>query len=263
MCIDNTKKRKLDAMILENSEISPGIYKMIIESEGIGIIAKPGQFVNLYCKQNSRILPRPISICEIDSVNDTITLVYGVVGKGTEEFSYMKKGDRIEVLGPLGHGFNMDNEVTSHVIIGGGIGIPPLLELTKQLKGEKKVYLGFRSDTFLIKEFEKCGASVYIATDDGSSGLKGTVLDLLSNTNPNGQMIYSCGPKPMLKAVSEWAKIKQIKAQLSLEERMGCGIGTCVGCVCKIQAKGMDTWEYKKICKDGPVFFSEEVVWDV
>lgn len=260
MCKED-KKQKMKSFILENKEISPGIFKMVIASNRIETSAKPGQFVNFYCKDGSRLLPRPISICEMDKQNNTLTFVYGVVGKGTEEFSNMKSGEYIDILGPLGNGYEIDLDINEHIIIGGGIGIPPLLELVKELKGSKKVYLGFRTGSFLAEEFEKHGAEVYIATDDGSYGLKGTVVDLLIETNASGQMIYTCGPKPMLKAVAAWADKNQIKAQLSLEERMGCGIGTCVGCVCK--TKKEESWEYKKVCKDGPVFWSEEVVWDV
>ena len=261
MCEENNYKKKIKSIILDNIEISPGIFKMQVSCNSIAKIATPGQFVNLYCKEGSRLLPRPISICEIDKESNILTFVYGVVGKGTEEFSKMKSGEYIDLLGPLGNGYKIDNDTSEHILVGGGIGIPPLLELVKSLEGNKSVYLGFRTGNFLVEEFEKYGAKVFVATDDGSFGTKGTVVDLLRSTNANGQMIYSCGPRPMLIAVSAWAKENSIKAQISLEERMGCGIGTCVGCVCKI--KNAETWEYKKVCKDGPVFWSEEVIWDV
>ncbi len=260
MCNDN-KRAKLHSYVLENGEISPGIFKMVVASNRMESTAKAGQFVNLYCREGSRLLPRPISICEIDKENSTLTFVYGVVGKGTEEFSKIKAGEYIELLGPLGNGYKIDEEVDEHIIVGGGIGIPPLLELVKQLKGKKKVYLGFRSNSYLIEEFEKHGVQVLIATDDGSEGMKGTVVDLLKKDKAKGKMLYACGPKPMLMAVADWAEEQNIKAQLSLEERMGCGIGTCVGCVVRI--KDENTWNYKKVCVDGPVFWSEEVVWDV
>ncbi|WFA08166.1 dihydroorotate dehydrogenase electron transfer subunit [Tissierella sp. Yu-01] len=254
------KREKIQSFILENSEINPNIFRMIVSSNRMESEAIPGQFVNLYCKEGSRLLPRPISICDIDKTNNTLTLVYGVVGKGTKEFSNLKPGEYIDILGPLGNGYIIDKDIDKHILVGGGIGIPPLIELAKNLNGEKYVYLGFRSDIYLVSEFERIGAKVYIATDDGSYGTKGTVVDLLMKTNVDGGMVYSCGPKPMLKAVSDWAKEKGIKAQLSMEERMGCGIGTCVGCVCKIKKE--DSWEYKRVCKDGPVFWSEEIVWN-
>ena len=257
---ESNYKNKLTAEILENTEISTGIYKMIVPAISIAKNATAGQFVNLYCKDGSRLLPRPISICEIDKESGHLVFVYAIVGKGTEEFSNMKAGDSIELLGPLGNGFNIDNNIKEHILVGGGVGIPPLLELCKNLEGNKKVYLGFSTGNYLIEEFEKYGAEVFIATDDGSFGKKGTVVELLEEQNVNGQMIYTCGPKPMLKAVTNFAKKNNISAQVSLEERMACGIGTCVGCVVRI--KRDDSWEYKKVCIDGPVFLREEVLWD-
>lgn len=260
MCNNHEKRQKLSAYILENREIAPDIFKMVVASNRIERSARPGQFVNLYCKEGSRLLPRPISICEINKDKNTLSFVYGVVGKGTEEFSQMRAGEYIDILGPLGNGYSIQENSGKHILIGGGIGVPPLVELARELKGEIHVYLGFRSKSFLSEEFEKLGAKVYIATDDGSEGLKGTVLDLLEKNNASGDMIYACGPKPMLKAVSKWAEKNHIDAQISLEERMGCGIGTCVGCVCKIKKE--DTFQYKKVCVDGPVFWSQEVMWD-
>ena len=259
MC-NNTKKKKIGCRIIENVEIAKEVFRMIFDSEEIVSVAKPGQFLNLYCKQDNRILPRPISINKIDKEENTVTIIYGVVGKGTKEFSELKAGEDIDVLGPLGKGFKIDEALAKHIIIGGGIGTPPLLELARNLKGQIEVYLGFKSEAFLVKEFEKLGAKVYISTDDGSLGLKGTVVDLLNKNKASGDMIYACGPKPMLRAVSTWAKDKEIPTQLSLEERMGCGIGACVGCVVKI--KDENGWQYKKVCQDGPVFLGQEVVWD-
>ncbi|MDY0235219.1 MAG: dihydroorotate dehydrogenase electron transfer subunit [Gudongella sp.] len=256
-------KNKLTSIILENTEICTGIYKMVVYATSIARCAMPGQFVNLYCNDGSRLLPRPISICEIDKNTGKLTFVYAVVGKGTEEFSNMKAGENIQLLGPLGNGYNIDNSLNEHIIVGGGVGIPPLLELVKNIVGNKKVYLGFRTGNFLIEEFKKYADEVYIATDDGSFGIKGTVVDLLELQNAKGQMIYSCGPKAMLRTVANFARTSNTIAQVSLEERMGCGIGTCVGCVVKIKNdENENGWEYKKVCKDGPVFLSEEVLWD-
>lgn len=260
MC-NNTKRGKISSKIIENVEIAKDVFRMTISAEGIVTIAKPGQFLNLYCKQESRILPRPISINKIDKKDETVTLIYGVVGKGTDEFSNLRAGDTIDILGPLGNGFNIEDGLRKHIIIGGGIGTPPLLELARKLKGEIEVYLGFRSEPFLVDEFESIGAKVYIATDDGSVGLKGTVVDLLEKNKTTGDIIYACGPKPMLMAVSSWAHKHNIEAELSLEEKMGCGIGACVGCVVKIRDEY--GWKYKKVCQDGPVFKGKEVVWDV
>lgn len=257
---ENIYKNKLTSKILYNSEICTGIYKMIVSANSIASCSSPGQFVNFYCKDGSRLLPRPISICEINKKEGNLVFVYALVGKGTQEFSTMKVGENIDLLGPLGNGFEIDNRIKDHVIVGGGVGVPPLLELVKNLVGSKKVYLGFRTGNFLVEEFKKYADEVYVSTDDGSFGKKGSVIDLLEGQDTKGQMIYSCGPKPMLRAISNFAKKKNIPVQVSLEERMGCGIGTCVGCVVRI--KKDDTWEYKKVCKDGPVFLSEEVIWD-
>ncbi|NLJ87429.1 MAG: dihydroorotate dehydrogenase electron transfer subunit [Epulopiscium sp.] len=251
-----------NALVVDNKLISPNIYSMTLDIKDIAQKAKAGQFVNLYCKAESRLLPRPISICEIDKEKGRIVLVYGVVGKGTEEFGNIKRGESIEVLGPLGNGFMIDETKRKNIIVGGGLGTPPLVELVKHLKGEVDVYLGFRSQAMLIEEFEKIGARVHIATDDGLEGFKGNVLELLKNNNAVGDIIYSCGPKPMLKAVAGWAKNNNIPMQVSLEERMACGIGACVGCVCKVKEKDEQDWQHKKVCKDGPVFWSDEVVWD-
>lgn len=259
MCNDG-KRQKQSILVLDNKEISPNIFKIVTRSMELARDSKPGQFVNFYSKDGSRILPRPISICETNKINNTLTFVYAVVGKGTEEFSRIKVGEYLDVLGNLGNGYSIDDDINEHIIVGGGLGIPPLLELAKTLKGKISVYLGYRSETFLLKEFEDLGIQVYIATDDGSKGLKGTVVDLLKQNKARGQMVYSCGPKPMLRALSSWVDQEGIQAQFSLEERMGCGIGACVGCVCKIKKE--ESFEYKKVCVDGPVFWSREVVWD-
>jgi len=250
------------ALILDNQLIADNIYKMTLEADGIAREVKAGQFVNLYCKGEAKLLPRPISICEIDKDRGRITLVYGVVGQGTKEFSTLKAGEKIEVLGPLGNGFKIDESKAKNIIVGGGMGTPPLVELVKQLKGEKEVYLGFRSQSILLEAFKVYGANVHVATEDGSEGFKGNVLELLKKNNAKGEIIYSCGPKPMLKAIAAWAKENEIAMQVSLEERMACGIGACVGCVCKIKEKDELDWQHKKVCKDGPVFWSDEVVWD-
>lgn len=247
------------APIISNYEIAPGIYEMVFEQTVIASLTKPGQFINMYCSSQTKILPRPISICEVNTKNSSVKVVYAVVGKGTEEFSKLRAGDTIKVLGPLGNGYTM-SDCEEHIIVGGGVGTPPLLELVKRLAGKKTVYLGFRTNPYLVEELEKY-AKVYIATDDGSVGHKGTVIDLLDTTSPKGEIVYACGPKPMLEAVKHWAHKEGKKAQLSLEERMGCGIGACVGCVCKIKADNEYGYTYKKVCVDGPVFWAEEVIF--
>lgn len=219
---------------------------------------EPGQFVSLYCNEGGRLLPRPISVCEVDQKAERIRLVYRVVGKGTEEFAGLEAGDYIECIGPLGKGFTLEG--TKALIVGGGIGIPPLLELAKQLNCEKEIVLGFRDSTFLNKDFEGYG-KVYISTEDGSAGTKGNVIDAIREHNLTADIIYACGPTPMLKGVKEFAEANQIKAQLSLEERMACGIGTCLACVCQsTKVDHHSNVNNKRICKEGPVFYADEVI---
>lgn len=251
-----------EAKIIKNQEIAPNIYEIVLEAEKIGLEAQIGQFVNLYVGRGEHLLPRPISICEIDRDRGRLRLIYGVVGKGTKEFAKLSAGEHIRVLGPMGNGFAVDEKAENHLVIGGGIGVPPLLELVKHLQGNITVFLGFRSNPILVEDFKKLGAAVYIATDDGSGGLRGTVGDLLARHNPTADMIYTCGPKPMLKAVAHWGEDRQIPVQVSMEERMACGIGACVGCTCKTRKETDTDWENRKVCKDGPVFWSREVIWD-
>ena len=219
------------AEVYSNKEIAAGIFDMVINCPELVKLAKPGQFVNVYSKKGETILPRPISIAGIDNVKGNLRIIYAVVGKGTEEFSQWKEGDNIRVMGPLGNGFKIDESLTEHLIVAGGIGTPPMLELAKHLKGKVKVYLGFRTNPILVEEFEKIGAEVHVSTDDGSVGFKGNNVALLREENPSAQMIYSCGPKVMLKALAGWAKEKGMPLQVSMEERMACGIGACVGCM--------------------------------
>lgn len=252
------KKIILNALILENKEIAKDIFSMKIKAKELAQNAKPGQFIKLYPNNNKNLLPRPISICEIDKENEAIRIVYQILGEGTFLFSNMKVGDEIKVLGNCGNGYTLNNG-NVHILVGGGIGVPPLLETCKQLKGEKIAILGFRDEPFLIEDFEKAGAKVYITTDSGKIGFKGNVVQLMKEKNITGDFIYSCGPKVMLQALAEYAKENNISTQVSMEERMACGIGACVGCVVKIIENGQPI--FKKVCKDGPVFNSLEVVY--
>jgi dihydroorotate dehydrogenase electron transfer subunit len=248
------KKR---VIITENIMLSDGIYSMWLEDKNIAKEAVPGQFVSLYCTDGSRLLPRPISICEIDKNKERIRLVYRIAGKGTAEFAGLTGGDTIEVMGPLGNGFTLEG--TRALVIGGGIGIPPMLELSKNLSCKKTIVLGYRDITFMNNEFEAYG-SVYLSTEDGSTGTRGNVLDAIRENHLEADIIYACGPTPMLKGIKAYAEEHGIKAQLSLEERMACGIGACLGCVCKTnEIDHHSNVKNKRICKDGPVFYSDEV----
>lgn len=251
------EKFKEQAVIIRQEEISNGIFSMWLKTEQIAGKAKPGQFISLYCHDGSRMLPRPISICEIDKRDNALRIVYRVAGKGTEEFSVMSTGDILEIVGPLGNGFPLKEKKA--FLIGGGIGIPPMVELAKQLKCEKQMVLGYRDSLFLQEEFKGLG-SMYVATEDGSYGTEGNVLDAIRENGLDAEIIYACGPTPMLKAIKEYAMKNNIECWLSLEEKMACGIGACLGCVCKSKEKDSHTnVNNKRICKEGPVFRAEEV----
>ncbi len=246
-------------VVVKNEKITEGIYDLEIKLPEIAALASCGQFVEVYPDNGVNLLARPISICEIKG--DIIRLVFQVVGKGTKIFSELKAGESIRVLGPCGNGYPLIR-AKKYILAGGGIGVPPLLETAKQLKdkGEVQVFLGFRSGGFLIKDFEDLGVKVHIATDDGSAGFKGNVVGLMESIDAEGEVIYSCGPKIMLKYLAKYGEGKGIPTYVSMEERMACGIGACVGCVLKI--KNGDGYENKKVCKDGPVFDSREVIWE-
>ena len=254
------EKVKEKAVVISQEEISEEIYSMWIKTNAAQT-AKPGQFVALYCNDGSRILPRPISICEIDKKNSALRLVYRVVGKGTDEFSKYHAGAEIEVMGPLGNGFPMEKaKGKKAILIGGGIGVPPMVELAKQLDAESKVMVaGYRNLLFLDYELKKCG-EFYPATEDGSAGVKGTVIDAMVENKLEADVIFACGPTPMLRAIKEYAKEHNMEAWVSMEEKMACGIGACLACVCKTKEKDKHTnVNNTRICKEGPVFNAEEV----
>lgn len=254
------EKVKEKAMIISQEEISEDIYSMWIETNAAKT-AKPGQFMALYCNDGSRVLPRPISICEIDKEKNALRLVYRVVGKGTDEFSKYHAGTEIDVMGPLGNGFPMERaEGKKALLIGGGIGVPPIVELAKQLKAEEKnIVAGYRNLLFLEHELKKNG-SFYPATEDGSAGVKGTVIDAIKENNIEADVIFACGPTPMLRALKQYAEENNIEAWISMEEKMACGIGACLACVCKTKEKdGHTNVNNARICKEGPVFNAKEV----
>lgn len=251
------EKFKEQAVIIRQEEISYGIYSMWLKTEKIAAHARAGQFISLYCHDRSRLLPRPISICEIDAQDCALRIVYRVAGKGTEEFAALRTGAHVNIVGPLGNGF--PHKEKRAFLIGGGIGIPPMLQLAKELECQKQIILGYRDELFLKKEFKGLG-DLYIATEDGSYGTEGNVLDAIAENGLEGEIIYACGPMPMLRAVKEYAAKKQIECWISLEERMACGIGACLACVCKSKEKDDHTNVHnKRICKEGPVFRAEEV----
>lgn len=254
------EKVKEKAVIISQEEISLDIYSMWIETKAAQT-AKPGQFVALYCNDGSRMLPRPISICEIDKEQGRLRLVYRVVGKGTKEFCQYHAGTEIELMGPLGNGFPMEKaKGKKALIIGGGIGVPPMLELAKQLDAaQKDIVCGYRNLLFLDNELKENG-SFYAATEDGSTGTKGTVLDAIAENELQADILFACGPTPMLRALKEYAQEHQMETYISMEEKMACGIGACLACVCKTKEKDEHTnVNNARICKEGPVFNAQEV----
>ncbi len=250
--------------VVSQNSLGNGIFDMVLQTENIAKAAKAGQFVSVYSNDASKLLPRPISLCGIDREKGTLRLVYRVTGEGTgtEEFSKLKAGDTVKILGPLGNGFTVVPGKKAF-LIGGGIGVPPMLQLAKEMKasGENiQVVMGYRnSDTFLLEEFEEV-AETFVATEDGSLGTKGNVIDAIKSEKLNADIIYTCGPTPMLRALKAYAEENNMECYISMEERMACGIGACLACVCKSKEKDAHTnVNNKRICKEGPVFNAKEV----
>lgn len=255
------QKYRETALVVSQEEIAPQIFSMWLQTTRIAQAAVPGQFISIYCNDTGRLLPRPISLCETDREKNRVRIVYRIAGKGTEEFSRCVPGNRLDILGPLGNGFPVERcpGGKKAFLIGGGIGIPPMVQLSKELGGEVQVVAGYRSELFLTEELS-VGGRLYIATEDGSAGTKGNVLDCIRSNGLTADVIYACGPKPMLRAVREYAGKEGIECWLSLEERMACGIGACLACVC--QSREIDSHSRvhnKRICKEGPVFRAEDV----
>ncbi len=257
------RRRKEMAEILSQERLAEGIFSMWLQAKAAET-AKPGQFLSVYTDDAGRLLPRPISICEADGEKGRLRIVYRVTGEhtGTEGFSRMKAGDGIPVLGPLGNGFPCEKARGKRaLLLGGGVGVPPLLALAEELEyADRQIVLGYRdAQTFLQSEFEKNG-KVYISTEDGSVGTKGNVLHAVQEYGLEADILFACGPVPMLRAVRQYAKERGLLCYLSLEERMACGIGACLGCVCQsVEKDAHSNVHNKRVCKDGPVFLSTEV----
>ena len=257
------KIRKELSVVVSQEQLADGIYSMWIQAESAPD-AVPGQFISMYTMDSGKLLPRPISICEIDKPGERLRVVYRVTGEntGTAQFSKLRAGDRISLVGPLGNGFPLKQAEGKRVfLMGGGIGVPPILELAKQMVcAKKQIVVGYRdAQTFLKEEFERNG-ELYISTEDGSVGTRGNVLDAIRENGLEADMIFACGPTPMLRAIKEYALEKKIACYISLEERMACGIGACLGCVCQTKERDHHTNVHNtRICKDGPVFLATEV----
>lgn len=255
-------RKRETVTVVSQEQLADGIFSMWIQTEAAKT-ARPGQFISMYTNDGSKLLPRPISICEIDTETSKLRVVYRVTAEktGTEQFSKMKAGDTLPIIGPLGNGFPLEaGKGKRAFLIGGGIGVPPILELAKQLDCEKQIIMGYRdADTFLKEQFEENG-TVYISTEDGSVGTKGNVMDAIRENGLEADIIYACGSTPMLRAIKQYAEEQGIECYISLEERMACGIGACLACVCQSKEKDHHSnVNNKRICKDGPVFLSTEV----
>ena len=246
--------------ILAKTRCAPGIYDMWVEYPQAGEV-KPGQFANILC--GAKTLRRPISICQTDSEGGRIRFVFEVRGEGTRWLAGAAAGSEIDILAPLGNGFSQLCEPAKAVFVGGGIGVPPLLGAAQSFGEDASVFLGFRSaqGVILAQDFHRLGCRVSVSTEDGSAGLPGLVTAPLINRldiAPCGG-IYACGPAPMLRAVAAEAEKRNIPCLVSLEERMACGVGACLGCAVKIRTA--DGEKFLRVCSDGPVFAAEDVVW--
>lgn len=252
--------------ITQMEKLAEPIFKMTLESADIAAGAVPGQFINIKCCEGiNALLRRPISICNVDVKNNTFDLVFQLKGTGTQMLAAMKPGDIVDILGPLGNSFDIDPVYKNIAVVGGGIGVFPLLFLLKRSGAAvKNTYLGFRNKDFVVlkNDFYEASSKLSISTDDGSAGYKGLVTDLLEKDLQNNKpdIIYACGPTPMIKKAVLLASKYEIPCQVSMEQRMGCGIGACLVCACKTKEK--DGWKYSHICKDGPVFWSSDVVFE-
>lgn len=254
------QKKKMKAMVVSQKQIAEQIYDMWLETE-LAQDAHAGQFVAVYPHNAATLLPRPISICEADREQGRLRLVYRIAGKGTAEFSAYGAGDTLEILGVLGNGFPTEQVKGKRVfLMGGGIGIPTMLELAKELEAEKHILLGYRNQDLFLQDDLGAYGQVYIATEDGSVGVQGNVMDIIRVNELHADLIMACGPMPMLRAIKKYAAEQGIDAYISLEERMACGVGACLGCVCR--TKEIDHHSHvnnARICTDGPVFEAREV----
>lgn len=254
------KYDKVPCELVFKSELSPGVFDFRVKSEVFANAAVPGQFAHILVP--GKTLRRPISICDVDKAKGTLRLVFEVRGEGTEILSRTAVGQPLDILAPLGHGFSMKDTGKKTVFVGGGIGVPPLLYASKAYGENAVAVLGFRNRdaVILTKDFEESGCKVVLTTDDGSAGRRGFVTEALLEEIEGANLVCACGPTPMLKAVARLCEQRGVSCEVSLEERMGCGVGACLVCACKTRRPdGNDT--YSHVCKDGPVFNAKEVVW--
>ena len=247
--------------VIENKALAKDIFSIVILCPEVAEVAVPGQFVHIL--PEGQTLRRPISICGIDRKNGTLRIVFIVKGVGTKKISQIREGSLSDMLAPLGHGFTINENFKKVVLIGGGIGNPPMLPLAEIYGERATVISGFRSAEAVIlqNDFRKTGAETVLCTDDGSTGIKGFVTEPLKEIleKENADAVYACGPMPMLKNIAAIAGDKNVYCEVSLEERMGCGIGACLVCACKTKKDGEE--HFAHVCKNGPVFNAKEVIW--
>lgn len=263
--------------IVRHEKIAPDHYLMRVLAPEIAKKAKPGQFVHVLPGSTmDPLLRRPISLHGIDPAKGTISLLYRVVGRGTRMMSEMPVGGAVDIMGPLGKGFDIPDKISRVLVVGGGIGAAPLMPLLQSLKRYNigtTVLLGAATADYLlgVRQIEALGLGVEAATDDGTYGHKGFVTDLVSRrlAGQKPEYFYACGPNPMLGRLTKMMTGAGIPGQISLEERMGCGVGACLACVCKVKVAGAQPgsggspdFDYKKVCADGPVFAASEVIFD-
>ncbi|MEI4831095.1 dihydroorotate oxidase B electron transfer subunit [Bacillus sp. FJAT-53711] len=256
--------QKQNMIVVNQKEIAKNIYELVLQGDLVQQMNEPGQFVHIKVAEGiTPLLRRPISICNVDQENNEFTMLYRAEGQGTKTLAKKKQGELVDVLGPLGHGFPVEEAEAGQtaLLVGGGIGVPPLYELSQRLvaKGVRVIHiLGFQTKdvVFYEEKFAELG-DTYVATVDGTHGTKGFVTDVIDSYGIDFDILYSCGPLAMLRALE--GRYKEKKAYISLEERMGCGIGACFACVCHLQ-EDPSGHSYKKVCSDGPVFPIGEVV---
>ncbi len=253
--------RQMLVPVLKKEALAAHIVRMVISCKPLAEAAVPGQFLHILPQGNT--LRRPISICEIDKQAGTLTIVFEVKGEGTRVIADLCPGNTMDVFGPLGHGFTLLPEAKHVVLVGGGIGNPPMLPLAQYYGRRSTVISGFRSASVvtLQQEFRASGAKTILCTDDGTAGRHALVTEPLREIleTDNVDMVYACGPRPMLKFTAATAKEFGVPCEVSMEERMGCGIGACLVCACALEREGKPVMGH--VCKDGPVFSAEEVVW--
>ncbi len=272
---------KENCVVLSSQKVAPGHWVLTLRSKKIANAARPGQFVQILCADNSYdpLLPRPFSF--LDAQNNSFSILYHVIGKGTELLSVKQKGSMVRVLGPLGNGFSLKKQTTDRkaptkfFLVGGGVGIPPLYHLAETMIKNKitktniHVMLGARDKTLLLceREFKKLGIAVSVATDNGSKGHKGFITEVLNRNLQSAvsslkPQVYTCGPTPMLKAVSVLSEKFKVPCEVSVEVPMACGFGACLGCAIKVRQQTTNEHRFAIACTEGPVFKSSEILWD-